>query len=78
MFRRDVGDPTEFDDAVAFAIEADGELAGLIDYHEENVPDFRHAGMDIFLGERRGRGLGHRRAADARAAPGRGARSPPG
>ena len=47
------------DDAVAFAIETEGELAGLIEYHEENEPDFRHAGLDIFLGERhRGRGLG--------------------
>jgi aminoglycoside 6'-N-acetyltransferase len=47
------------DDSVAFAIEAEGELAGLIEYHEENEPDFRHGGLDIFLGERhRGRGLG--------------------
>jgi aminoglycoside 6'-N-acetyltransferase len=32
---------------------------GLIQYHEENEPDFRHAGIDIFLAERvQGRGLG--------------------
>jgi aminoglycoside 6'-N-acetyltransferase len=47
------------DDAVAFAIEAEGEIVGLIEFWEENEPDFRHAGMDIFVGEgHRGRGLG--------------------
>jgi aminoglycoside 6'-N-acetyltransferase len=47
------------DHAVAFAIEAEGELAGLIEYHEDDEPDYRHAGIDLFLGERhRGRGLG--------------------
>jgi aminoglycoside 6'-N-acetyltransferase len=47
------------DESVAFAIEADGEIAGLIEFYEENEPDFRSAGMDIFVGERhRGRGLG--------------------
>jgi aminoglycoside 6'-N-acetyltransferase len=25
---------------------------GLIRYHEENEPDFRHAGIDVFLAER--------------------------
>jgi aminoglycoside 6'-N-acetyltransferase len=43
----------------AFAIEREGELVGLIQYYEENEPDFRHAGIDVFLAERaRGRGLG--------------------
>jgi aminoglycoside 6'-N-acetyltransferase len=47
------------DDAVAFAIEAEGEVVGLIEFWEENEPDFRHAGMDIFVGEgHRGRGMG--------------------
>ena len=46
-------------DAKAFAIEREGELVGLIQYHEENEPDFRHAGLDVFLAERaQGRGLG--------------------
>jgi aminoglycoside 6'-N-acetyltransferase len=46
-------------DAKAFAIESDGELVGLIQYEEENTPDFRHAGIDVFLAERaHGRGLG--------------------
>jgi aminoglycoside 6'-N-acetyltransferase len=43
----------------ALAIEREGELVGLIQYHEENEPDFRHAGIDIFLAERaQGHGLG--------------------
>ena len=47
------------DDEKAFAIEREGELVGLIQYHEENEPDFRHAGIDIFLAERaQGHGLG--------------------
>ena len=47
------------DDANAFAIETDSELVGLIQFHEENAPDFRHAGIDIFLAEPlHGLGLG--------------------
>ena len=47
------------DEAKAFAIERGGEFVGLIQYHEENTPDFRHAGIDIFLaGHAQGRGLG--------------------
>ena len=47
------------DDAKAFAIEREGELVGLIQYHEEDDPDFRHAGIDLFLAERaQGSGLG--------------------
>ena len=47
------------DEAKAFAIERKGELVGLIQYHEENEPDFRHAGIDIFLaGRAQGSGLG--------------------
>ena len=43
----------------AFAIEADGELVGFIEFHEEDERDFRHAGIDVFLTERaQGRGLG--------------------
>jgi aminoglycoside 6'-N-acetyltransferase len=44
---------------VAFAIEVDGELAGWLGFHEEDEPDYRHAGLDIFLGpEHQGAGLG--------------------
>jgi aminoglycoside 6'-N-acetyltransferase len=37
-------------DVVAFAIVVDGEVAGLIQYYEETDAEFRHAGMDLFLG----------------------------
>src|ERR671916_1941078 len=40
------------DDDKALAIEREGDLVGLIRYHEENEPDFRHAGIDVFLAER--------------------------
>lgn len=42
-----------------FVIEAVGEVVGAIQYHEENEPMYRHAGMDIFLTtSRHGQGLG--------------------
>ncbi|MDQ3669933.1 MAG: GNAT family N-acetyltransferase [Actinomycetota bacterium] len=47
------------DDSVGFAIMFEGELAGLAQYYEEPDPDYRHAGIDLFLGPRwQGRGLG--------------------
>jgi aminoglycoside 6'-N-acetyltransferase len=33
----------------AFAIEIDGTLAGWLGVYEEDEPDYRHAGLDIFL-----------------------------
>jgi aminoglycoside 6'-N-acetyltransferase len=46
-------------DPEVFAVEANDELVGLIQYNEENEPDFRHAGIDIFLAEEvHGSGLG--------------------
>ena len=46
-------------DVVCFAIVVDGEVAGMIQYHEETDADFRHAGIDLFLGAPyHGRGLG--------------------
>ena len=50
----------EFIDAeVGFVIEADGEVVGAIQYHEENEPMYRHAGIDIFISaSRHGQGLG--------------------
>jgi aminoglycoside 6'-N-acetyltransferase len=43
----------------AFVIEADKEVVGAIQYHEENEPMYRHAGMDIYLtASRHGEGLG--------------------
>ncbi len=42
-----------------FVIEADGGVVGAIQYHEENEPMYRHAGIDIFLTtSRHGEGLG--------------------
>jgi aminoglycoside 6'-N-acetyltransferase len=42
-----------------FVIEADGEVVGAIQYHEENDPMYRHAGIDIFLSaSRHEEGLG--------------------
>jgi aminoglycoside 6'-N-acetyltransferase len=62
------GEPTEEDlrakadgseGVVAFAIEVDGDVVGLIEYHEEEDPMYRHGGIDLFLaGEVQGRGLG--------------------
>jgi aminoglycoside 6'-N-acetyltransferase len=48
------------DEGVAvFAILAEGAVAGMIQYHEEEHPEYRHAGMDLFLGvPYQGRGLG--------------------
>jgi len=36
-------------DGAAFAIEIDGELAGWIGYDEQTDPNYRQAGLDIFL-----------------------------
>jgi aminoglycoside 6'-N-acetyltransferase len=42
-----------------FVIEAEGEVVGAIQFHEEDEPMYRHAGMDIFLTtSRHGQGLG--------------------
>jgi aminoglycoside 6'-N-acetyltransferase len=47
------------EDGVYLTIERDGRVAGLIEFHEENEPDFRHAGIDVFLAtECHGQGLG--------------------
>jgi aminoglycoside 6'-N-acetyltransferase len=49
----------EEDGVTAFAVVADGEVAGLVQYHEEDDPEFRSAGIDVFLGAPfQGRGLG--------------------
>jgi aminoglycoside 6'-N-acetyltransferase len=47
------------DDATGIAVLADGELVGMIQFHEEDDPEYRSAGIDIFLSsEVHGRGLG--------------------
>jgi aminoglycoside 6'-N-acetyltransferase len=46
-------------DAHGFAILSDGEIVGYVQYAEENEPDYRHAGIDIFFGPAgRGHGFG--------------------
>jgi aminoglycoside 6'-N-acetyltransferase len=40
-------------------IEHDGAVAGLVEFHEEHAPRYRHASIDLFLDPRlHGRGLG--------------------
>ncbi|HUZ84704.1 MAG TPA: GNAT family protein [Gaiellales bacterium] len=47
------------DGSTALAIGAEGRTIGLIQFHEEGSPDFRRAGIDLFLDARvHGRGLG--------------------
>lgn len=42
-----------------FVVEHDGGVAGAIQWHAEDEPDYRHAGIDIYLDPAlRGRGLG--------------------
>ena len=41
---------SEDEGVVVFAIVDGTEVAGMIQYHEEDDPDYRHAGMDLFLG----------------------------
>ena len=46
-------------DEVQLVIEVAAEVAGGISYYEEPEPDYRHAGIDIYVGERwQNRGLG--------------------
>lgn len=42
-------DPT-VDDQDAFTILIDGEIAGWVGWYEEDDPDYRHGGLDIFVG----------------------------
>jgi aminoglycoside 6'-N-acetyltransferase len=45
--------------SVLLVMEVDGQVAGGIQYHEEEDPMYRHAGIDIFLGAAyQGRGVG--------------------
>lgn len=47
------------DDTTALAIEVDGRVVGSIQVSEETDPDYRHAGIDLFLDtEHQGIGLG--------------------
>jgi aminoglycoside 6'-N-acetyltransferase len=45
--------------SVLLVVEVGGQVAGGIQYHEENDPMYRHAGIDIYLGGRfQGQGAG--------------------
>jgi aminoglycoside 6'-N-acetyltransferase len=47
------------DSGVLLVVEVGGRVAGGIQYHEEQDPRYRHAGIDIFLGGRwEGQGAG--------------------
>ena len=47
------------DDTVGLTIEWDGRIVGMVQFHEETTPEFRHAGIDIFMAsECHGQGLG--------------------
>jgi aminoglycoside 6'-N-acetyltransferase len=47
------------DEVVLLVVEAGGEVAGGIEYHEEPASEYRHAGIDVYLAERfQGLGLG--------------------
>ncbi|MFD3421250.1 aminoglycoside 6'-N-acetyltransferase [Streptomyces decoyicus] len=49
--------PDDYQDMLAVLF--DGEIIGAIQFSEETDPEFRHAGIDIFLtAERHGQGLG--------------------
>jgi len=49
----------EEDEVVPFAIDVDGEMIGSIQYAEEGDPDYRRAGIDVFLdAAHQDRGLG--------------------
>jgi aminoglycoside 6'-N-acetyltransferase len=47
------------DEEILLVMEIDGQVAGGIQYTEENEPMYRHAGIDIYLGTRfQGQGAG--------------------
>lgn len=49
----------EDDGASVFAVEAGGDFAGIIQYGEELDPMYKHASIDLALGEgRQGQGIG--------------------
>jgi len=56
---RDTWERVDEEGSTVFAILADGQVAGCIEYAEEADPDYRHAGVDLFVGARfQGRGIG--------------------
>ena len=56
---RDTWDRVDEESSVVFSILADGAVVGCIEYAEETDPDYRHAGVDLFISTgRQGRGIG--------------------
>ena len=52
------------DSSLLLVVEIDGQVAGGIQYHEEDDPMYRHAGIDIYLGGGfQGHGAGRRAVA---------------
>lgn len=57
--QEDLGEEIVLAEVPKFVILAGGEIAGLIQFHEEDDPQFRHAGMDLYLDPRfHGQGYG--------------------
>jgi aminoglycoside 6'-N-acetyltransferase len=57
--RRWWGMDATVDEQDAFTIVVEGEIAGWLAWYEEDDPDYRHGGLDIFLAPAfHGRGLG--------------------
>ena len=50
--------PFDEPESTRFAILVEGEVAGLVQYGEEDEPDYRHAWVDVFVDPRR-HGQGH-------------------
>jgi aminoglycoside 6'-N-acetyltransferase len=51
--------PAPESDTVGYTVVLDGEIAGYAQWWQESDPDFRHAGIDLFLDPAvHGRGLG--------------------
>src|ERR1700754_1902508 len=51
--------PFDEPESTRFTIWVDDQVAGLVQYWEEDEPDYRHAGVDLFVAtEFQGRGVG--------------------
>ena len=58
-WRRDSWERVNEEGATVFAITVDGDIAGCIQYCEEDDPDYLSAALDIFVADRwQGRGVG--------------------
>jgi len=56
---RDTWDRVDEEGSTVFAIIVDGAVVGCIEYAEETDPDYRHAGIDLFVAtQSQGRGIG--------------------